>query len=91
MFLVGPVHASGNAVAGGTMLGDGLLQRLYPEVSAGPLHIFAFAVLGLLVLGATRARLGLPRGHARGGGPRMSRAAGPSTGPSSPRRNRVRM
>ncbi|MGY1985712.1 CPBP family intramembrane glutamic endopeptidase [Blastococcus sp. SYSU DS0669] len=71
LLLVGLVHASGNAVAGGTMLGDGLLQRLYPEVSTGPLHIFAFAVLGLLVLGATRARLGLPRGHARGRGPRM--------------------
>jgi membrane protease YdiL (CAAX protease family) len=60
LFLVGLIHASGNAVAGGTTLADGLLPRLYPEASSGPLHIFAFAILGLLVLGATRARLGLP-------------------------------
>ena len=73
LFLVGLVHAAGNAVAGGTGLGDGLLPLLYPDVTVGPMHIFAFAVLGVLVLVATRARLGLPPGPAAAGSPRRRR------------------
>jgi membrane protease YdiL (CAAX protease family) len=63
LFLVGLVHAAGNAAAGGTDFGAGLLPRLYPDSSTGPLHIVAFAVLGLVVIAATRGRLGTPRIH----------------------------
>ncbi len=59
LFLGGLVHAA----AGGTGFGAGLLPRLYPESSPGPLHIVAFAGLGLVVISATRGRLGTPRIH----------------------------
>lgn len=47
LFPVGLVHGAGNAAAGGTGLGPGLLTQLYPDQSLGPLHIFTFAVLTL--------------------------------------------
>lgn len=60
LFLVGLVHAAGNAAAGGTGLGPGMLTQLYPDQSLGPLHIFTFAALGLGIAIVTRGRLGLP-------------------------------
>ena len=65
LLLVGLVHAAGNAAAGGTGIGSGLLPRLYPDVTTGPLHIVAFAVLGLVVIAGTRARLGRSRAGSR--------------------------
>jgi hypothetical protein len=60
LFLVGLVHAMGNAVAGGSGFGAGVLPRLYPDQSqlVGLLHLVAFALIGLVVLAATRGRLG---------------------------------
>ena len=60
LFVVGLVHAMGNAVAGGSGFGAGFLPRLYPEqgMLAGLLHLVAFALIGLVVLAATRGRLG---------------------------------
>jgi membrane protease YdiL (CAAX protease family) len=57
LLLVGAAHAAGDAVATGTVLGDGFLSRLYGH-NLGPLHLFAFAVLGVIVVLATKGRLG---------------------------------
>ena len=61
LFLVGLVHAMGNAVAGGSGFGAGVLPRLYPDqgMLVGLAHLVAFALIGLVVLAATRGRLGL--------------------------------
>jgi membrane protease YdiL (CAAX protease family) len=60
LFVVGLVHAMGNAVAGGSGFGAGFLPRLYPEqgMLVGLVHLVAFALVGLVVLAATRGRLG---------------------------------
>ncbi len=59
LFLVGLVHAIGNAVAGGSGFQEGYLARLYPgNTSVTMAHLLAFAVLGSLVVVATRGRLG---------------------------------
>ncbi len=66
LFLVGLLHGTGNAVAGGSGFGGGALPRLYPDVATvGTLHLVAYAVLGLVVLAATRGRLGRRRGARR--------------------------
>jgi membrane protease YdiL (CAAX protease family) len=57
LFLVGLGHACGNAVVTSTVLGDALVPTLYGR-NHGPLHLFAFAVMGLGVAIATRGRLG---------------------------------
>ena len=61
LFLVGLVHAMGNVVAGGSGFGSGFLPRLYPDqgMLVGLAHLVAFALIGLVVLAATRGRLGL--------------------------------
>ncbi len=56
--LVGLVHAPGNATAGGGGTGPGLVPLLYPGERLGPVHLVALALLGLVVLAATRGRLG---------------------------------
>jgi membrane protease YdiL (CAAX protease family) len=60
LFLLGLIHAAGNAIAPGSGFGDGgVLRRLYPDNEfAGMVHLLAFAVIGLVVLLATRGRLG---------------------------------
>ena len=58
LLAVGLVHASGNAVADGGGVGTGLLEYLYPDRTIGPLHLFAFAIIGVALIAATRARLG---------------------------------
>jgi membrane protease YdiL (CAAX protease family) len=61
LFVVGLVHAAGNATTDGSgLVGPGLLPRLYPEETVGPVHLLASAALGLIVLAVTRARLGCP-------------------------------
>ena len=57
LLVVGAAHAAGDAVAAGTVLGEGFLPRLFGH-SVGPVHLFAFAVLGVVVVVATRRRLG---------------------------------
>jgi len=66
LFLVGLVHGMGNAVAGGSGFGSGALPILYPQqgLLVGLMHLLAFAVIGLVVLAATRGRLGLRTGKA---------------------------
>jgi membrane protease YdiL (CAAX protease family) len=67
LFLVGLLHASGNAAAGGSGFGDGFLARLYPgEQLASMTHLITFAVLGLLTVIVTRGRLGQPRTQRHG-------------------------
>jgi len=64
LFLVGLIHAMGNAVASGSGFQPGLLRSLYPgDSTATTTHLLALALLGLAVLVATRGRLGLPRGR----------------------------
>jgi membrane protease YdiL (CAAX protease family) len=58
LLAVGLVHASGNALADGGVFGDGLLEWAYPDRAIGPLHLFAFAAIGIVLIVATRARLG---------------------------------
>jgi uncharacterized protein len=69
LLLVGLVHAAGNASAGGSGLGDGLLTLLYPGQALGPLHLIGAAVLGLAVVVATRRRLGAPGERSSAGVP----------------------
>lgn len=57
LLVVGAAHAAGDAVAAGTVLGDGFLPRLYGH-NVGPMHLFAFAAIGLVVVVVTRGRLG---------------------------------
>jgi membrane protease YdiL (CAAX protease family) len=59
LLLVGAAHAAGDAVAAGTVLGEGFLPRLYGH-SVGPMHLFAFAALGIVVVLTTHRRLGKP-------------------------------
>jgi membrane protease YdiL (CAAX protease family) len=59
LFLVGLVHAAGNATTDGSgFVGSGLLPRLFPGGTVGPVHLVASAALGLVVLAVTRGRLG---------------------------------
>jgi uncharacterized protein len=59
LFLVGLLHAAGNAVAGGSGFQSGFLATLYPASTlAGVAHLLAFAALGTVVVLATRGRLG---------------------------------
>ena len=62
LFAVALVHAAGNAAGAGSGFdgGSGLLPRLYDEPLVGSMQTLASAVLGLVVLAATRARLGRP-------------------------------
>ena len=66
LFLVGLVHAMGNAVAGGSGFGAGFLPRLYPDqgMLVGLMHLLAFA--------ADRSRR--PRRHPRPARPAHSEA-----------------
>jgi len=56
LFLVGLVHAAGNAAALGSIVGVGLASRLYGQPAGVTV---AFGVLGLIVIIGTRLRLGL--------------------------------
>jgi membrane protease YdiL (CAAX protease family) len=61
LLVVGLVHAAGNATTDGSGFGGaGLLPRLYPDGTVGPVHLLALAAVGLVVLAATRGRLGRP-------------------------------
>ena len=79
LFLIGLIHAAGNAVAGGSGFGDGFLRRLYPDSGLPGLvaHLLAFAVIGLVVLIATRGRLGAPTAPA-GQGSDLQRSGRPA-------------
>jgi membrane protease YdiL (CAAX protease family) len=57
LFLVGLAHAAGNAVVTSTVVGDALVPGLYGR-NLGPVHLFAFAFIGIVVTLATRGRLG---------------------------------
>jgi hypothetical protein len=59
----GLLHAAGNAVASGSGFDGGLLRKLYPDdlMTAGMLHMVAYALVGIVILVATRGRLGLRR------------------------------
>jgi membrane protease YdiL (CAAX protease family) len=58
LFLVGLAHACGNAVVTGTVAGNALLPALFGR-NLGPVHLFAFAVIGVVLIVRTRGRLGL--------------------------------
>ncbi len=58
LFLVGLLHAAGNAAAAGSGFGDSFLRQLYPTESVGSLHVLVAILLGLAVIAATRGRLG---------------------------------
>lgn len=59
LFLLGLVHAAGNAAAAGSGFGGGVLRHLYPDdMLAGSLHLLAFALIGLVVLAVTKGRIG---------------------------------
>jgi hypothetical protein len=69
LFIVGLLHASGNAVTGGSGFGgDGLLPRLYEgQDLVGFLHLLASALVGVVVIIATRGRLGQKDQHSISG------------------------
>jgi membrane protease YdiL (CAAX protease family) len=60
LLVLGFLHAAGNAVGGGSGFTDGFLRHLYPDApaTAGLMHLLAFALVGIVVLVATRGRLG---------------------------------
>lgn len=70
LLVVGLVHAAANAVALGSVLGAGLLPRLYGDDSSSGLVFPVLAVIGLVVVIATRARLGDPTARRRAAAPR---------------------
>ena len=64
LFLISLIHAAGDAVTVGSGFGTGVARRLWADPNVpGVAHLLAFFVLGLVVLAATRGRLGLPRVH----------------------------
>ena len=71
---VGLAHACGNAVVTGTVVGDALVPDLFGR-NVGPVHLFAFAAIGVVVAVVTKARLGLDEG-APTAGALSGRAAG---------------
>jgi len=63
LFLLGLLHAGGNATAAGSGFDtDSLLRHLYPAhaEAVGVFHLLAFFAIGLVVLAVTKGRLGLP-------------------------------
>jgi membrane protease YdiL (CAAX protease family) len=79
LLLVGLAHAAVNAVDAGSWAGAGFLPRLYEGQDIGSFGVLAGALIGLVVIAATRGRLGLPARPARPpqtGGARA--AAGPA-------------
>ena len=66
LLLTGLLHAAGNATATGSGFDGGMLLKLYPDnMVAALLHLVAFVVVGIVVLIATRGRLGRRREHGR--------------------------
>jgi membrane protease YdiL (CAAX protease family) len=62
LFLVGLLHATGDAMAAGSIAGIGFLPRLYADNGDATLYqLGATALIGIIVIVATRARLGLSR------------------------------
>lgn len=62
LFVVAFLHAAANGTGGGSGFGAGFLPRLYPDAPmVSVLHLVALAVIGLVVIAATRARLGRSR------------------------------
>src|SRR5438477_167949 len=57
VFLVGLLHAAGDATTSGSF-DTGFLPRLYDNDGISFFHMLAFALIGLVVIAATRARLG---------------------------------
>jgi hypothetical protein len=59
VFVVGLLHAAGDAAGPGSGFGPGFLAHLYPgTATAGSIHVVGIALIGLAVLAATRGRLG---------------------------------
>jgi CAAX protease family protein len=60
LLVLGFLHAAGNAATTGSGFTYGFLRELYPDdlATAGSMHLFAFAIVGIVVLVATRGRLG---------------------------------
>ena len=86
LFLVGLLHAAGNAAGGGSGFGEGLLPQLYDSGWVPVLHTIVAFVIGLALIAATRGRLGAPPRLAQPAegerAPTPSPAAGrPSAGP----------
>ncbi len=81
LFLVGLVHAAGNAAATGSGFGPGVTRALYPDdATATMVHLLVFFVVGLVVLVATRGRLGADRA-----GEPLALAASPAPVPAADR------
>ncbi|GAA1755428.1 CPBP family intramembrane glutamic endopeptidase [Kocuria aegyptia] len=73
LFLVGLLHAAGNATTGGDGFNAGYLRNLYPtDTNVTMAHLVAMFLLGLLVVFATRGRLG----HRTSGAPPAERFEG---------------
>jgi membrane protease YdiL (CAAX protease family) len=58
LFLVGVLHAAGNAATGGSGFGEGFLARLYDSQWISVLHTVAAFAIGIGLIVATRGRLG---------------------------------
>ncbi|MFF0989721.1 hypothetical protein [Kocuria nitroreducens] len=70
LFLIGLVHAVGNATTGGDGVNAGYLHHLYPgDTNVTMAHLVAMSLPELLVVIATRGRLG----HRTSGGPAEER------------------
>jgi uncharacterized protein len=60
LFLAGLVHAAGDATVGGSLLGVGMLPRLYEGGDVALIGLLAQVLIGVVVIAATRAHLGMP-------------------------------
>ena len=63
LLLVALLHATGDATASGPFA-PGFLSRLYGDQGAAPFQLLVLALIGLVVIAATRARLGVAAGTA---------------------------
>src|SRR5579864_7814792 len=60
LFLIGLLHAAGDAMVGGSITGVGILPRLYDGGNVGLIGDFAQVLIGVVVIAVTRARMGVP-------------------------------
>jgi len=74
LLVVGLIHATGNAMTGGSGFGGpGMLPRLYENGTVGVLHQLASALIGIAVIAGTRGRLGVRRTPTPAGAPADTR------------------
>jgi membrane protease YdiL (CAAX protease family) len=85
LFLVGLLHAAGNAAAAGAGFGASFLRQLYATEDVGAFHTLAAALLGLALIAATRGQLGYRSERAIPAAPSVEAAVAGAPSPAAGR------